>query len=79
MFLQLLQLTGAILVLVGFTLAQMRVLDPQSLTYLTLNAVGAAILAALAFEERQWGFLLLEGVWTLVSVAGLIGRLRASV
>jgi hypothetical protein len=79
MFLQLLQLTGAILVLAGFTLAQMRVLDPQSLTYLTLNAVGAAILAALAFEERQWGFLLLEGVWTLVSVAGLIGRLRASV
>jgi len=79
MFLQLLQLTGAILVLSGFTLAQMRVLDPQSLTYLTLNAVGAAILAALAFEERQWGFLLLEGVWTLVSVAGLIGRLRASV
>jgi len=76
MFLQLLQLTGAILVLAGFTLAQMRVLDPQSLTYLTLNAVGAAILAALAFEERQWGFLLLEGVWTLVSVAGLIGRLR---
>jgi hypothetical protein len=79
MFLQLLQLTGAILVLAGFTLAQMRVLDPQSLTYLTLNAIGAAILAALAFEERQWGFLLLEGVWTLVSVAGLIGRLRASV
>ena len=76
MFLQLLQLVGAILVLAGFTLAQFRVLDPQSISYLTLNTVGAAILAALALEERQWGFLLLEGVWTLVSVAGLIGRLR---
>jgi uncharacterized membrane protein len=76
MLAQLLQLAGAILVLAGFTLAQVRVLDPQSLAYLVLNAVGAGILAALAFEERQWGFLLLEGVWTVVSLAGLAARLR---
>jgi hypothetical protein len=69
-----LQLVGAILVLAGFTLAQVRVLDPQSLTYLVLNAVGAAILATLAFVGEQWGFLLLEGVWTVVSVAGLLAR-----
>jgi len=73
---QLLQLAGAILVLAGFTLAQVRVLDPQSLPYLVLNVVGAGILAVLAFEEEQWGFLLLEGVWTLVSFAGLAARLR---
>jgi len=71
---QVLQLVGAILVLAGFTLAQVRVLDPQSLPYLVLNAVGAAILAALALLGRQWGFLLLEGVWTVVSVAGLVAR-----
>jgi hypothetical protein len=76
MLAQLLQLAGAILVLAGFTLAQVRVLDPQSLAYLVLNAVGAGILAALALEERQWGFLLLEGVWTVVSLAGLAARLR---
>jgi hypothetical protein len=70
-----LQLVGAILVLAGFTLAQVRVLDPQSLTYLVLNTVGAAILAVLAFTGEQWGFLLLEGVWTIVSVAGLAARL----
>jgi len=68
------QLVGAILVLAGFTLAQVRVLDPQSLPYLVLNAVGAAILATLAFVGEQWGFLLLEGVWTVVSVAGLLAR-----
>jgi hypothetical protein len=72
---QLLQLAGAILVLAGFMLAQVRVLDPQSLPYLVLNAVGAAILATLAFADEQWGFLLLEGVWTIVSVAGLAARL----
>jgi hypothetical protein len=76
MVLQLVQLLGAILVLAAFTLAQYRVLDPQSISYLVLNTVGAGILAALAFEEEQWGFLLLEGVWTLVSLAGLIRRLR---
>ena len=76
MFEQLLQLAGAILVLAGFTLAQMRVLDPQSLMYLLLNAVGAAILATLAFVGEQWGFLLLEGVWTIVSVAGLVASRR---
>jgi hypothetical protein len=76
MVLQLVQLVGAILVLAAFTLAQLRVLDPQSIPYLVLNVVGAAILAALALEEQQWGFLLLEGVWTLVSLGGLIGRLR---
>jgi hypothetical protein len=78
MFLQLLQLAGAVMVLAGFTLQQLKVLDPVSYPYLVLNAVGAGILAVLAFEEQQWGFLLLEGVWTLVSVASLVGRLRAA-
>jgi hypothetical protein len=74
MLAQVLQLVGAILVLAGFMLAQVRVLDPQSLPYLVLNAVGAAILATLAAADEQWGFLLLEGVWTIVSVAGLAAR-----
>jgi drug/metabolite transporter (DMT)-like permease len=77
LFLQVLQLVGAVLVLAGYTLAQLRRLDPQSIPYLVVNLVGSAILAALALHESQWGFLLLEGVWALVSLAGLIGRLRA--
>jgi hypothetical protein len=74
--LQLLQLVGALLVLAGFTLAQLRLLDPQSIPYLVVNLVGSAILAALALEDQQWGFLLLEGVWAIVSLAGLTVRLR---
>lgn len=77
MVLQLLQLVGALLVLAGFTLAQLGRMDPQSIPYLVVNLVGSAILAALALHEHQWGFLLLEGVWALVSLAGLVGRLRA--
>ena len=37
---------------------------------------GSAVLAVLAFEERQWGFLLLEGSWALVSLWGVIARAR---
>ena len=64
------------LVLAGYTLAQLGRLDQHSIPYLVVNLVGSAILAALALHESQWGFLLLEGVWALVSLAGLVGRLR---
>ena len=76
---QLLQILGALMVLAAFAAAQFHLLDARSYPYLLLNMVGSAILAVLAFEERQWGFLLLEGVWSLVSLAGVLMRLRRAV
>ena len=70
--LQIVQIVGALLVLAAFVAAQLRLLHQESLSYLLLNTVGAGILAVLAFQERQWGFLLLEGAWTLVSLWGVI-------
>jgi hypothetical protein len=35
-------------------------------------------LAVLAYHERQWGFLLLEGVWALVSAYGFVARRRGT-
>ena len=46
----------------------------RSPAYLWLNFLGALVLAIVAWHERQWGFLLLEGVWTLVSVLRLVRR-----
>jgi len=74
---QVFQIAGALLVLSAFTAAQLRKLDSQSYVYLLLNLVGSAVLAWLAWVEHQWGFLLLEGTWALVSLWGLLARWRA--
>jgi len=73
---QILQIVGALLVLAAFGLAQFRVLEQRSTAYLLLNLVGAGILAVEAYAKRQWGFLLLEGAWALVSASGLGRRSR---
>ena len=68
---QLVQVAGALLILVAFAAAQLGAMDQHSRTYLVLNFVGSLILAVLAWHERQWGFLLLETVWAAVSLWGL--------
>lgn len=68
---QLIQVVGALLILVAFAAVQYERMRPDSRLYLTLNLVGSAILAVLALVESQWGFLLLEGVWAIVSAWSL--------
>jgi hypothetical protein len=73
---QVIQVVGALLILAGFAAAQFGWLRVDSRAYLVLNLVGSAVLAYLAWHERQWGFLLLEAVWAAVSLWGLVRVIR---
>jgi hypothetical protein len=74
---QLVQLAGALAILAAFAAAQLGRLGVRGWPYLWLNAAGASVLALDAWHEQQWGFVLLEGVWALVSAGGLLARWRA--
>lgn len=73
---QLVQVFGSLLILVAFAAAQRGVLSATSPSYLLLNLIGSTILTILAAHERQWGFLLLESSWALVSGWSLVQGLR---
>ena len=73
---QVIQVAGSLLILAGFAAAQAGRLSIDSRRYLVLNFAGSAILAVLAWIDRQWGFLLLEGVWAVVSLYSLLQLVR---
>jgi hypothetical protein len=73
---QLVQILGSLLILIAFAAAQRGALSAKSRAYVLLNLVGSTILAVLAAHERQWGFLLLEFCWAVVSSWGLVQNLR---
>jgi hypothetical protein len=73
---QVIQVVGALLILAGFTAAQSGWLSVESRAYLWLNLAGSLILAYLAWDQRQWGFLLLETVWAVVSAWSLVRASR---
>lgn len=67
-----LQVIGAVLILIPFAALQFGRMSSASAAYLWLNLVGSGLLAALALRDQQWGFLLLEGIWALVAAWGLV-------
>ncbi|HTL05738.1 MAG TPA: hypothetical protein VL241_08335 [Gemmatimonadales bacterium] len=73
---QVVSLLGALLILIPFAASQLRRLAVATLAYQLPNLVGSLALTVVAILERQYGFILLEGTWAVMSLVGLIGVLR---
>ena len=73
---QVISLIGSMVILAAFAAGQFNRLEQTSVLYIVMNLVGSAVLTVVAVIERQWGFLLLEGVWALISLWSLVKVLR---
>ena len=69
---QLVSVLGSLLVLVAYVASQFGYLSARGLAYAFANIVGSGILAVVAALEAQWGFLVLEGAWALVSLVAVV-------
>ena len=68
------QLLGSMLILTAFVAATTGRMRQAGYRYLILNSVGSAILTVSAIVSHEWGFLLLEGVWALVSLYSILRK-----
>jgi hypothetical protein len=69
---QLIGIIGALLVLSAYLGLQRGWLRAEDRRYDILNFLGAGMLAYVAILDRQWGFILLEGVWALAALPGVL-------
>ena len=68
---QLASFMGALLIFVAYRGHQMGWMNSRSTLYNILNAVGSGILGYIALHPFQIGFVVLESVWTLISLYAL--------
>lgn len=71
-------LAAAMMILVAYVGHQMRRMDSNGWLYNALNAVGSGVLTYIALRPFQAGFVVLEGVWMVVSLVALARVWRTS-
>ena len=75
--LQVISVLGALAILIAYVANQFGWIKPSQLSYTVANFAGAGILTVVAILDRQIGFVLLQGGWTLVSLWGIVKILRS--
>ena len=68
--------TGVTILLIAFLLNLTGKITQNHWLYIVLNIAGAGLAGLASWLIRYVPFIILEGTWTLVSIAGLISLLR---
>ena len=71
---QLIQVVGALFNMGAFALLHFEIAPSSALRYLIPNWVGSVLLVISAYTDSQWGFLLLESAWVLVTGWAITAR-----
>ena len=74
--LQMISVLGALAILGAYAANLLGWLGPANLSYSVANLIGSGILTFIAVVGQQPGFILLEGVWDMVSLWGMFQVLR---
>ena len=63
---------GVTLILIAYFCSTFRWMSAHSRLFFLLNAVGSALTCYGSYLISYWPFVALEGIWTIVSLIGLI-------
>jgi hypothetical protein len=71
---QIIQIVGALLNMGAFALLHFEIARSSALRYLIPNWLGSVLLVMSAYVDRQWGFLMLESAWVIVTGYAIAAR-----
>jgi hypothetical protein len=74
---QILSVIGALMILGAYFAFQRGWIGRHHRTFHALNLVGSALLTVVAVADGRIGFILLEGVWALISIPGTLNPPQA--
>lgn len=67
---------GVATLLLAFILNMLKIIKTESLSYLLLNFIGAGIACFASYLISYFPFVILEGVWAVVSLVSLVKYLK---
>jgi len=67
-----LSFSGTLFMLFAFVLQMKHEIEEDCILYLTMNAIGASLACVVSYMINYIPFVILEGVWSIISLYGLV-------